>query len=122
MYLNSQDLFVISKAVHYIFSGLPLHFVEKWKQFDDAYHPRLTILKVPLCVGSLTTGAVDVISQMAVNAYLDENIFFLIHEHNESEMMQKKRCHQRQIKNVEELRRQYVSSIDIAPVSNIPKF
>ena len=63
--------------------------------------------KVALCVGSLTAGAVDVISQIPVNGYLDENIFFLIHEHKESEMMQKeKRCHQRQIKNVEELRRQ----------------
>ena len=66
----------------------------------------MTILKVALCVGSLTTGAIDVISQMPVNAYLDENIFFLMHQHNESEMVQKKRCHQRQIKNVEELRRQ----------------
>ena len=49
----------------------------------------MTILKVALCVGSLTAGAVDVISQIPVNAYLDENIFFLIHDHNESEMMQK---------------------------------
>ena len=88
LYLN-LFIFGISKAVHYIFSGLPLHFVEKWKQFDDAYHPRMTILKVALCVGSLTTGAIDVISQMPVNAYLDENIFFLIHDRNESEMMQK---------------------------------
>ena len=49
----------------------------------------MTILKLALWVGSLTAGAVDVISQMPVNAYLDEIIFFLIHEHNESEMMQK---------------------------------
>ena len=69
--------------------GLPLHFVEKWKQFDDAYYPRMTILKVALCAGSLTAGAVDVISQMPGNAHLDENIFFLTHEHNESETMQK---------------------------------
>ena len=69
--------------------GLPLHFVEKWKQFDDAYYPKMTILKLALCVGSLTAGAVDVISQMPVNAYLNGNIFFLVHKHYESELMQK---------------------------------
>ena len=69
--------------------GLPLHFVEKWKQFDDAFYPKMTILKLALCVGSLTAGAVDVISQMPVNAYLNGNIFFLVHKHYESEMMQK---------------------------------
>ena len=47
----------------------------------------MNILQVALCVGSLTTGAVDLISQMPINAYLDENLFFLVHEHDESEMI-----------------------------------
>ena len=47
----------------------------------------MTILKLALSVGSITSGPVDVHSQMPVEAYFDDNIFFHVHEDNEAEIM-----------------------------------
>ena len=42
----------------------------------------MTILKLALSVGSLTSGVIDTAAHMPIDAYFDDNIFFEVHEDN----------------------------------------
>ena len=45
----------------------------------------MTIIKLALSVGSLATGMGDVTTTMPVEAFFDDNLFFEVHEDNESD-------------------------------------
>jgi ammonium transporter Rh len=60
-------------------TGLLLHYIERWQHIDDAYHRGMTILRLALSVGSLTSGVVDATAHMPVDAYFDDNVLFWHH-------------------------------------------
>jgi len=101
-------------------TGLLLHYIERWQHIDDAYHRGMTILRLALSVGSLTSGVVDATAHMPVDAYFDDNIFFEVHEDNEAEMMPEQNVVIKDKTGQErKFRRQSISTINSTDISHL---
>ena len=104
----------------WVILGLLLHYIERWQHIDDAYHRGMTILRLALSVGSLTSGVVDATAHMPVDAYFDDNIFFEVHEDNEAEMMPEQNVVIKDKSGRErKYRRQSISTINSTDISHL---
>ena len=82
----------------------------------------MTILKLALSVGSLTSGVVDSSAHMPVDAYFDDNIFFEVHEDNEAEMMPEQNVIVKDKSGIErKFRRQSIATINSSDITNLNK-
>jgi hypothetical protein len=78
----------------------------------------MTILRLALSVGSLTSGVVDTAAHMPVDAYFDDNIFFEVHEDNEAEMMPEQNVVLKDKTGIErKYRRQSITTINSSSIS-----
>ena len=105
---------------HIIITGLLLRLIERWQHLDEAYHRGMTILRLALSVGSLTSGVVDTAAHMPVDAYFDDNIFFEVHEDNEADMMPEQNVIIKDKTGQErKFRRQSISTINSTDISHL---
>lgn len=83
----------------------------------------MTILRLALSVGSLTSGVVETAAHMPVEAYFDDNIFFEVHEDNEAEMLPEQNVVIKdQTGGERKYRRQSVTTINSQELSKLPRY
>ena len=58
--------------------------IGNWQHLDAAYHKGMTVMKLALSVGKITSGAANIKGQMPIEAYFDDNLFFEVNEDEEA--------------------------------------
>merc|ERR1719376_1741277 len=66
-------------------TGFIMKAVGNWQHLDSAYHKGMTVMKLALSVGKITSGAAQVETKMPVEAYFDDNLFFEVNEDEDND-------------------------------------
>lgn len=61
-------------------TGLIMKFIGRWQHLDSAYHKGMTVMKLALQVGKITSGAANIEASMPMEVYFDDNLFFEVHD------------------------------------------
>ena len=61
-------------------AGVVMKAIGNWQHLDSAYHKGMTVMKLALSVGKITSGAAKIQSHMPIDAYFDDNLFFEVNE------------------------------------------
>lgn len=66
-------------------TGLIMRSVGRWQHLESAYHKGMTVMKLALSVGKITSGAADISAEMPIEAYFDDNLFFEVNESDDED-------------------------------------
>ena len=61
-------------------TGLVMKLIGRWQHLDSAYHKGMTVMKLALQVGRITSGAAKIEASMPMEVYFDDNLFFEVHD------------------------------------------
>jgi len=68
-------------------TGLIMRFIGEWQHLDSAYHKGMTVMKLALSVGKITSGAVNIENSMPMEVYFDDNLFFEVGDEGDPEAL-----------------------------------
>merc|ERR1719167_130303 len=57
-------------------TGLIMKAIGRFQHLDSAYHKGMTVMKLALQVGKITSGAANIETSMPMEVYFDDNLFF----------------------------------------------
>jgi len=64
-------------------TGYIMKAVGNWQHLDTAYHKGMTVMKLASSVGKITSGAAQIETDIPIECYFDDNLFFEVNEEEE---------------------------------------
>jgi len=65
-------------------TGFIMKAIGRWQHLDSAYHKGMTVMKLALQVGKITSGAANIETSMPMEVYFDDNLFFEVHDEEDA--------------------------------------